>query len=63
MKRNHELMTEAILQFREETDLNDDPEEMLTILEYVSQNKMRDAVAHANFLSKKNIVELKNDMN
>lgn len=24
---------------------------------------MRDAVAHANFLSKKNIVELKNDMN
>ena len=24
---------------------------------------MRDAVAHANFLSKKNIVELKNEMN
>lgn len=33
------------------------------MLEYITQNKMRDAVAHANFLSKKNIVELKNEMN
>lgn len=36
MRKNHELFTEAIQQFKEETELNDDPEEMLTILEYVS---------------------------
>ena len=36
---------------------------MLSVLEYIAQNKMRDAVAHQNFLSKKQIVELKDEMN
>jgi hypothetical protein len=63
MNKKHDLLTEAIQQYKEETELADDPEEILSVPEYITQNKMRDAVAHANFLSKKNIVLLKNEMN
>ena len=63
MERNFSLLHEAIIQYREEGDLEEDPAEMLSVLEYITQNKMRDAVAQQNFLCKKQIVELKEEMN
>ena len=36
---------------------------MLSVLDYIAQNRMRDTVAHQNFLSKKQVLELKDDMN
>lgn len=36
---------------------------MLSIPEFIEQNRMRDIVAHENFLCKKQVVSLKNEMN
>lgn len=36
---------------------------MLNVLDYIAQNRMRDAVAHQNFLSKQQVMELKDEMN
>lgn len=63
MEKNHEYLAEAIIQYKEEGELEEDPLEMLDVRDYIAQNKMRDAVAHQNFLSKKQIIELKDEMN
>ena len=63
MEGKHDLFVESIQQFIEENALEEDAHEMLTVMEYVEQNRMRDEVAHQNFLSKKQVLELKNEMN
>lgn len=54
-------LQESLTQYIEEGELQEglpiqdqeNPDEMLNVVEFIAQNKMRDAVAHQNFLSKK----------
>ena len=36
MVKKHDFLTEAIQQYKEETELADDPEEILTVLDYIA---------------------------
>ena len=35
MNKKHDLLTEAIQQYKEETELADDPDEILSVQEYI----------------------------
>lgn len=36
MDKNHEYLTEAITQYKEEGELEEDPNEMLNVLDYIA---------------------------
>ena len=54
---------QAISKYIEEAALEDNPAEMLTVVEYLENIKLETKVAYQNFLSPKQIIELKNEMN
>ena len=54
---------QAISKYIEEAALEDNPAEMLTVAEYLENIKLETKVAYQNFLSPKQIMELKNEMN